>query len=776
MKKIFTPIVVALFALTLRTNAANVTNYDSIVSLATNATKNYTFTDTASGQSAVVAVTMTAYTSANSTTTLQSLDGGTRVGGNFQNGFINGSGVNFSAALVSVSSGVTVSSMQFRIAALGVRPADGGGSLTWTSSVAALATSYGSTAEIIQALDSTTYSLNGATYSAKLRFPLDALFQLTDVPAPGQSLVLKASFTVTNLVDPQTNSWSTTYAGKYARITTNDSTRTAGTSVTTWNNGVAAETQSLPAYCGVQEIYASTNWLYIRTTGLGSHTMGPWYNDATRTTLFINWPVNQKAMYRFPRTATLTNPPTAKTATAGVDAAIGYFVDGVAMFDPTDGWSYGGGSEASPGTGQWHRDAYVNEGITFDINNSHQQNTGVYHNHADPIGLRYLLGDNVVVNSTNALSEGVTTNANLKHSPLLGWVRDGLPIYGPYGYSIATNASSGVRRMISGFVLRNGQNGTDNLTNSARTNLPAWTLRNNANTAASGPAISSTYPLGRYNQDNSYLGDLTNALTSQKYVQGVDFDLNDYNVRWCVTPEFPAGTYAYFICITSNGTPTFPYNVNYWFFGTPTGGTVTNITETVATNFLGNTNLASKINSPTASGGTVKLTWSAIEGGSYQVEGSTNLTAWSVLATNLSPNQILGGYTNITALDKRFYRVGRTAVAAFDPLTGSIGTVAQGITSIAPTSGNRGTTAATTITLNTSYTPPPPPAANPPTSVTLTRTGATTITGTSVSRNSGTGVVSASFVIPAGATVGTYTVNCIFGANNWALTNGFAVN
>jgi hypothetical protein len=576
-------------------------------------------------------------------------------------------------------------------------------------------------------------------------------------------------------VDPQTNSWFTTYSGKYARITTNDATRTAGTSVTTWNNGVAAETQTLPAYCGVQEIYSSSNWIYIRTTGLGSHTMGPWYNDATRVPLFINWPVNQKALYRIPRTATLTNPPSVKTTTAGMDAAVGYFVDGVAMFDPTDAWSYSGGSEASPGTGQWHRDAYVNEGITFDVSNSHQQNTGVYHNHADPIGLRYLLGDNVIVNSTNGFSEN-TTNMSLKHSPLLGWVRDGLPIYGPYGYSNATNASSGVRRMVSGFVLRNGQNGTDNLTNTMRTNLPAWMLRNNGNTAASGPAISSTYPLGRYNQDNAYLGDLTNSLTSQKYVQGVDFDLNEYNVRYCVTPEFPNGTYAYFICITSNGTPTFPYNMNYYFFGTPTGGTITSITETVATNFLGNTNLTGKINSPTVASGAVKLTWSAVEGGSYQIEASTNLTSWNILATNVSPNQIVGGYTNVTALDKQFYRVGRTAVAAFDPMTGSVGSTAQGISSVSPTSANRNTTFAMTITLNTSYSPAPPPTNVPPTSVTLTRTSATTITATSSSRNSTTGIVTANFTIPSNATVGAYTVNCVFGPNTWSLTNGFTVN
>ena len=585
--------------------------------------------------------------------------------------------------------------------------------------------------------------------------------------------------------DPQTNSWLTSYAGRYARITTNDATRLAGTYVTTWNNGVAAETQAQPAYCGVQEIYSSTNWLYIRTTGLGSHTMGPWYNDATRIPLFINWPVNQKVLYRVPRTAlAATNIPANKTLTAGGDAAVGYFVDGVAMYDPSDGFSYSGGSEASPGTGQWHRDAYINEAITFDVGNSHQQNTGQYHNHADPIALRYLLGDNIVMTVSNTFAENVT-NQNLKHSPILGWVRDGLPIYGPYGYANPTNANSGIRRMISGFVLRNGQYGTDNLTNTARTNLPAWMLRNNGNVNAAGPAVSSTYPLGRYNQDNAYLGDLTNGATGKPYQLGIDYDLNEYNVRWCVTPEFPAGTWAYFICITTNGTPTFPYNLNYYFFGNPTGGTITNIAESgLTTHFLGNTNLTSQLAAPGLSSGSVTLKWTGLEGGSYQVESSTNLTNWSLIATGLTVSSYaitnsgtMVGYSDSNGItDKRFYRVARTSVAAFDSLTGTVGTVAQGISTVSPTTGNHNSSLTLSITLNSSYNPPPPPNTSAPTSVTLTKTGASTITATSSSRNSTTGIVTASFTLPAGATTGAYNVNCVFGPNTWSLTNGFTVN
>ena len=42
--------------------------------------------------------------------------------------------------------------------------------------------------------------------------------------------------------------------------------------------------------------------------------MGPWYNDAARTTAFVNMPANQKALYRFPRTPSV---PTSKTTTGG---------------------------------------------------------------------------------------------------------------------------------------------------------------------------------------------------------------------------------------------------------------------------------------------------------------------------------------------------------------------------------------------------------------------------------------------------------------------------
>src|ERR1041385_3500675 len=117
--------------------------------------------------------------------------------------------------------------------------------------------------------------------------------------------------------DPRIDSWFTKYTAKYARIYTTTANMNSGNAVTTWSRGV---TQSSPAYCGVQEVYYSTDWVYIRSTGLGSHILGPWYLDAAKTNLFPNYPVNQRAFYRIPRNPTV---PTSKTLTGlGV---IGYF-------------------------------------------------------------------------------------------------------------------------------------------------------------------------------------------------------------------------------------------------------------------------------------------------------------------------------------------------------------------------------------------------------------------------------------------------------------------
>ena len=561
--------------------------------------------------------------------------------------------------------------------------------------------------------------------------------------------------------DPRTNSWFTTFAGKYARSFTNAAAQSTGNAATTWGNG--SQTQSSPAYCGVSEVYSSSNWVYFRTTGLASHTMGAWSAG------FPNLPANQKVLYRIPRTNLISVPVTKSLTGLG---AIGYFVDGVAMFDSRDGFVWTGSAESGSGTGYWNRDAYVNEGATFDPAYAHQEGTGNYHYHANPIALRYLMGDHVTYNST-ARTYAEATNGVTKHSPLLGWVRDGYPIYGPYGYAVSNNVARGVRRMISGYVLRNGANGTDNLTNTLRTTLPAWAQRLYGLNSA-GPTDTTTYPIGRYMEDKAYLGDLTNSLTSQKYVLGADYDLDEYNGRWCVTPEFPNGTYAYFVSMDSNGIPVFPFNIGRAFYGSPTGAVMTTISEVVVTNLLAGPSAAPVLAAPTAKNGAVTLTWSATEGGTYMVQSTTNFTAWTTNATNVSAVLNGASYTNNPTEDARFYRVARTSLANYDggASTGGGGTypVPGGVVS-------RGS--GTNITLSITLTAPPnlPPANAPITSVTLG-----TLTAMSSSYTT-SGTVLANFTIPANATTGAQTVVVTFNppqgqaqGPSYTQTGGFTIN
>ena len=97
------------------------------------------------------------------------------------------------------------------------------------------------------------------------------------------------------------------------------------------------------------------------------------------------------------------------------------------------------------------------------------------------------------------------------HSPIIGWAYDGNPIYGPYGYS--SNSGGVVTIMKSGYKLN--QNRVD------------------------GPP-TSIYPLGFFVEDYTH------------YTYEDDSYLDENNGRFCVTPEYPKGTYAYFATIDEN--------------------------------------------------------------------------------------------------------------------------------------------------------------------------------------------------------------------------------
>jgi len=526
---------------------------------------------------------------------------------------------------------------------------------------------------------------------------------------PGILLLLSLAASAVH-ADPQLTSWFTSGSGKYARIYTSDADKLAGRGVTTWSNG--RQSQDQPAYAGVQAISYSDQWIYLSTTDLPPYTIGPWYDDPGRSRPFVNMPANQGVHYRIPRTATLPPPPKIKTQTSSREDAVGYLVDGVALFDPTDGFTYSNGTERNPGPGQWHRDAYFNERVTFDPGNSHQQNMGKYHNHADPLALRYLMDDHIDFNpAAGTYSESRAKPT--KHSPILGWVRDGYPIYGPYGFANPMDPASGIRRMVSGFVKRDGaMPGVDDLSRGART-LPVWALRNSSRPPEDGPTVSSRAPIGRYLEDWAYLGDLTNPATGRSYQLGTDFDLNEYNVRYCVTPEFPQGTYAYFMCITADGAPTMPYNLNRYFFGTPTGGTSSE-PENATPYFKGGPDSSNDghITNMEQAHGDITLTWQSVEGGTYKVESSTDDHHWNtVVATKSAAQKMVSTSIRIPAMPGQdlAFRVTRTSLADYDRTSILPEVSSPGIRGITPAAGVRGNTFVVTLQLNPRSHPMLPP-------------------------------------------------------------------
>ena len=131
------------------------------------------------------------------------------------------------------------------------------------------------------------------------------------------------------------------------------------------------------------------------------------------------------------------------------------------------------------------------------------------------------------------------------HSPIIGWAYDGNPIYGPYGYQLNTKGSEfRVLQMKSGYA------------------DPIDTQE--------GRPDKKLYPSGFFVDD---------------YIFNSEGDLDENNGRFCVTPEFPQGTYAYFCTIsetdvkTSSGRgvgifnndrePKFPYVIGKSFNSDP---------------------------------------------------------------------------------------------------------------------------------------------------------------------------------------------------------------
>lgn len=126
---------------------------------------------------------------------------------------------------------------------------------------------------------------------------------------------------------------------------------------------------------------------------------------------------------------------------------------------------------------------------------------------------------------------GLTEWSTSVHSPIVGWSFDGLPIYGPYGYTDRLNNSSDIKRLVSSYSLKT----------------------NPRDTYALGVGGN---PTGEFIEDYVY--------------DSATGDLDEFNGRYGVTPEFPTGTYYYVATISSTGTPVYPYTVAPKFRFAPT--------------------------------------------------------------------------------------------------------------------------------------------------------------------------------------------------------------
>ncbi len=562
-------------------------------------------------------------------------------------------------------------------------------------------------------------------------------------------------------------------ARSYARVYETTTDKTNGNAVSTWprsglTNGGGG--QATVVYSDVQRVVYSTNYVYVYVTGLPSYTAGNWLTP--NNMVYTSWPTNRGAIQKIPRNVTIPATKQKNNGSGGV------LLNGVYVWQNGDAQSYANASSTSgtatismSGDGIWNRLAGVAETFNFDPAYGHQPNSGAYHNHINPIALRYQLGDNVTSNAaTKVYAEAATIT---KHSPLVGWANDGLPIYGPYGYSSAMDSTSGIRRMTSGFVKRNSTNAalyaTDDLAVTGRVKLPVWAAsvqgKSQALTSGQyGPSTTATYALGPVNktcaigtfaEDYEYLGDLGKT-------QGFDFDLNRQNVRYCVTPEFPSGTYAYFVCIDDSGNSVFPDIINQEYFGTAAmgSGTVTSITESVTEYKRGGQ--ASPISLTAAASGTgVKLTWTSVEGGTYTVASSPDGTTYTTLSSSVAS---AGGATTTydTATLAPYYKVTLNAVATSD------------------TNGNGGVSGVgTAATVNYPAGSMPPSITSQPSGQTLTTGAKATFTvaatGTPTlayqwrkNGNALSGATSASYVITTTASTdaGTYSVVVTNGAGN----------
>lgn len=278
--------------------------------------------------------------------------------------------------------------------------------------------------------------------------------------------------------------------------------------VTHWKLNRTGATGYAGITADVTLVRHSADFVYVTCSGIPGYAIGPWPGNP-------NTPTNGNWVYKL----TLNPVPATGTPTAVGLGHVAILLDGTAIYNARDARSYNN-------QGIWNQTAWYFERASFDACLGHPSPQREWHPHALPTCM------------IGAIDPA-------RHSPLIGFAFDGYPIYGPFGYANA-DGSGGIARIASGFRTRSI---------TARTSLP-----NGTQLAPSqyGPAIGGSYPLGCYVED-------------WEFVSGLGH-LDRSNGRFCVTPEFPQGTYCYFVTVDAQLQPVYPYILGETYRGTVTPG------------------------------------------------------------------------------------------------------------------------------------------------------------------------------------------------------------
>jgi hypothetical protein len=374
----------------------------------------------------------------------------------------------------------------------------------------------------------------------------------------------------------------------------------------------------LKTYTGTDFSYIHSTWTFnistvtntgtitLKTTGLPYHKYGNSENpysivpQSTNTTWLFRAGTNQGPILS---TATVTTTITTGTSTVvttstvtgpfptpvSTNSTIGYWLNGVSMYNSSAGTLAPNGYITFDNlnyVAAYDTDRYYNFYLGQDNAGARWATNGVYHYNNFNFEYAWLNGAGIPHNytiprqATAPISPNVndlwynTSVSTLKiwngiawinagpgeatlisylggslthadgHSKILGWSLDGYPVYGPYGYDQALDHNSRVRAMVSGYTLY------DNL-NKIKARI------------TDGATDTFAYPFGIFIQDYYYAG---------------SGDLDRSNGRYCVTPDYPAGTYAYFTTInTSTGRTSYPYTIGDYYKSTPLVATTTTL-------------------------------------------------------------------------------------------------------------------------------------------------------------------------------------------------------